>query len=75
MRQHSRRRPPADSLQRRQHLRDHGLTLAEGDPQFGFLLLQRAQARFARGQPLFDVAQLAGGVEQSLVELAAIVPE
>ncbi|HZD88569.1 MAG TPA: hypothetical protein VE224_00575 [Pseudolabrys sp.] len=64
-----------DALQRRQHFRDHGAPIVQRCANSGFLGIERLEPLLRVGDLFFQPAQFAGGVDQALVELAAVGTE
>ena len=72
LRDQRRRRPVADALQRRQHLADHGAAAVERFADSAFVVVERLEPLLRRCDLRFDAAQARGGVDQVLIELAAV---
>ena len=72
---HSGRRAPADALQRGQHLGDGGAAAFERPAQRALAVVERLEPRLGLGDPVFRLAQARGGVDQRLVELAAVLAD
>ena len=62
----------ADALQSRQHLADDGAPSFERLADAALVFVERFEPRFGRGDLRFDAADAAGGIDQVLVELAAV---
>ncbi|HZQ12830.1 MAG TPA: hypothetical protein VFB31_08485 [Pseudolabrys sp.] len=62
----------ADSLQRRQHFADHGAAAVERSLDAALVVVERRQARLRSLDLGLDAAQPRRGIDQVLVELAAI---
>ena len=69
------RRAAADALERRQHFADDIAPARERGADRRFLRIERLQARLGVGHFGLDLAQLGGGVDERLVELAAIIAD
>ncbi len=66
---------PADALQRGQHLGDDGAAAFERAAQRALAVVERLQPRLGLGDAVLGVAQPRGGVDQRLVELAAVLAD
>ena len=66
---------PANALQSREDFNDNGLPLVERFLEEPFLLVERVEASLARVDFGLDVTHAAGGLDQLLIELAAIPTE
>ena len=62
-------------MQRRQHFADDGAVAIERFADASFVFIERLDAGFGGDDLAFDAAQAAGGVDQILVELAAVGAE
>ena len=67
-----RRRTVADTLECGQHFADHGAAPVERFANAAFIVVERLEPRFRRRDLRLNAADAAGGIDQVLVELAAI---
>src|SRR5665213_2163121 len=65
----------AYALERRQHFADHGAAAFERFANAALVVVERLEPRFRRCNFRFDAANTTGGVDQVLIELAAVGAE